>query len=85
MSEIFIGAILGAFAQFVIERGAAYLMGIKRNGKSFRDRLDRDEEGADKLEDGYPLNTYVEITLAWIAIMLTSLVVIAVIWVLFLR
>ena len=38
-------------------------------------RLNTDEKGVDKLEDKYMGNTYLELMLIWIAVMLTALVV----------
>jgi len=43
--------------------------------KTFWHRLQHDDEGVDKLEDQYPLNTWLEIFLAWIG---TALSVIAI-------
>ena len=38
-------------------------------------RLNTDEKGVDKLEDKYAGNTYLELMLRWIAVMLTALVI----------
>ena len=35
--------------------------------KRFLYRLQHDDEGADKLEDQYPFNTYLELFIAWLA------------------